>query len=397
MGTNDHPVVNFDHHGEDFYRTAPEVYAALRARCPVAYSPKYGGFWVVSRYDDVFSAARDQALFSAARSVVVPETGIPLLPPLESDPPDLERFRSILMPALSPAAVELMVPAIQSDVTTAIEVFLPEGRCDVVEELANPIASRATMRLLGLNPADWRYFADPLHEASYSQQNSEVCRAARERIHRFAEYIAREVDARIETPGDDLISRIVTGGGEYAVSRTEAIDLVRMVIFGGMDTVMAALSNIFVHLGQDATARRALASDPSRIPRAIEEFLRLCAPVQGFARTVTRKCELGGQTLAKGDTLFLLWASANRDERIFENAESFVIDRTPNRHLTFGIGPHRCLGSGLARTELRIVLQEFLQRIPDYEIVDDQLVPPATIGIVNGWVSVPIVFNRASP
>ena len=388
----DKSTVAFDHHAESVHREAPEIYAKLRSRCPMAYTNNYGGFWLASGYDEVFTAARDQELFSAARSVVIPETGVTLLPPLESDPPDLDRYRSLLMPEFSPSAVARLEPGIRAAAVSAIEKFLPRGRAELVDELANPIPSQTTMRLIGFDPADWRYFADPLHDASYSDQQSETCRAARERIHAFADYIGREVDARTPDPAGDLISRLLASVEADVLIRDEVIDLVRMVIFGGMDTVMAALSNIFVHLGRDAETRRALADEPSMIPRAIEEFLRLYAPVQGFARTVTRDCDLGGKSLVAGDTLFMLWASANRDEQTFDRAEDFVIDRSPNRHMTFGIGPHRCLGSNLARAELRIVLEEFLRRIPDYDLVDDELVAPSTIGIVNGWMSVPITF-----
>lgn len=388
----DKPTVAFDHHAESFHREAPGIYAELRSQCPMAYASNYSGFWLASRYDEVFTAARDQKLFSAARCVVIPETGVPPLPPLETDSPDLDRYRSLLMPELSPTAVAELEPGIRAAAVSAIENFLPRGHAELVDELANPIPSQTTMRLIGFDPADWRYFADPLHDASYSDQQSETCRAARERIHGFTDYISRELDARTSDPSGDLISRLLAAAEADVLTREEVIDLVRMVIFGGMDTVMAALSNIFVHLGRDAETRRTLTAEPSKIPRAIEEFLRLYAPVQGFARTVTRDCDLGGQSLAAGDTLFMLWASANRDEKVFDRAADFVIDRSPNRHMTFGIGPHRCLGSNLARAELRIVLEEFLRRIPDYELMDDELVAPSTIGIVNGWVSVPIKF-----
>lgn len=385
-------TVEFDHHAESFHREAPKIYAELRSQCPMAYTSNYNGFWVASRYEEVFTAARDQNLFSAACSVVIPETGVPPLPPLETDSPDLDRYRSLLISEFSPAAVAEMEPGIRAAAVAAIENFLARGRAELVEELANPIPSQTTMRLIGFDPADWRYFADPLHDASYSDQRSETCRAARERIHGFTDYISRELDAQIPDPAGNLMSRLLAAAETGTLTRDEVVNLVRMVIFGGMDTVMAALSNIFVHLGRDTETRRTLASDPSRIPRAIEEFLRLYAPVQGFARTVTSDCDLGGQALEAGDRLFMLWASANRDEQVFDRAEDFVIDRSPNRHMTFGIGPHRCLGSNLARAELRIVLEEFLRRIPDYHLIEDELVAPSTIGIVNGWVSVPITF-----
>jgi cytochrome P450 len=389
------PVVHFDHHAPGLKQTAPAVYADLRDRCPVGWSEAHGGFWVVSRYDQVFEAARDQRTFSAQRSVVLPVSDVGFLPPLETDPPGLDRYRAMLSPFFTPGAVRAMEPTIRHAVTAAVDGFIERGHAELVEELVNPVPARTTMKLLGMDPDDWRYFADPLHDASYATPGSARHREAQERIRGFTARIEAEVDARLAAPRDDLISALLAheaADGRRA-SRDEVIGLVRMVIFGGMDTVMAATGNALVRIGRDDRLRRRLREEPGLLPTAIEEFLRVDPPVQGFARTVTRDCELGGRPLAAGETVFLLWASANRDPDTFDRAEEIVIDRSPNRHMTFGIGPHRCLGSTLARLEMRVLLSEVLTRLPDYALVEERLAAPETIGIVNGWAAVPVRFT----
>jgi cytochrome P450 len=174
----------------------------------------------------------------------------------------------------------------------------------------------------------------------------------------------------------------------------EVVDLVRMVIFGGMDTVMATLGNIFVRLGEHPEIRDRLVANPELIPGAVEEFLRFDTVVQGFARTVTKETEIGGIAFQPDDTIFMLWASANRDPSQFgDDAGVINIERKPNRHMTFGVGGHFCLGAALARLQLNLTLSRVLERIPDLEIDLDNVKQPASIGIVKGLRSVPGTFT----
>ena len=174
----------------------------------------------------------------------------------------------------------------------------------------------------------------------------------------------------------------------------EVIDLVRMVIFGGMDTVMAALSNMFVRFGNDPGLWDHLVASPADIPRAIEELLRIDAPVQGFARTTTCPAQLGGVSIPEGDSIFMLWASANLDEREFgSDAGEVNIQRHPNRHMTFGVGAHRCMGSTLARLEISRILRRLTERVPDLSVALSEVIAPDTIGIVKGFRKVPATFS----
>lgn len=390
------PVRDFDHHHPEFVTEHASVYQQFRENCPVAHTSAYGGFWVVSSYESVFAAAHDDATFSSAREVVIPSTGVGRLIPLQSDPPTLTRYRALLAPFFAPPALEAAtIPFLERRIDDCIDSFIERGQVELVSELANPIPSSVTMFLLGLDPADWRIFADPLHSLSYSAPDSPTRLLAQEEVRGFTEYIEREIRDRIVRPREDMISALLGSSWEgIDTTLDEVIDLVRMVIFGGMDTVMAALSNMFVRFGDDPRLWRHLVTSPSDIPRAIEELLRIDAPVQGFARTTTCPAELGGVSIPEGDSIFMLWASANLDEQEFgPDAGEVNIQRHPNRHMTFGVGAHRCMGSTLARIELSRILRRLAERTPDLSIVLSEVVAPDTIGIVKGFRRVPATFT----
>jgi cytochrome P450 len=385
--------IEFDHHAEGFQQERWEVYRGLRNACPVARSSTYGGFWTVARYADVFEIARDDVRFSSARQVVIPNTDVRSLVPLQSDPPELARFRALLSPYLSPKAVKVLEPKIESIVDACLKAVLPAGECEAVEALCDPLPARMTLHLLGLE-ADYRKFSEPLHLMSYAEPGSTDHQRGEAGVHEFESIIVDAVDARIAKPRDDMISGLLKSEYEGTkTSREDVLNLVRMTIFGGFDTVFAALGSILVLLDERRDLRDRLISDPELIPLAIEEFLRFDAPVQGFARTTTEPCVIGGREIAQGETVFMLWASANRDEAVFDDPDDLILDRRPNRHMTFGIGGHRCLGSTLARAELRIALTSVLREMPDYEVVRDALEFPRSIGIIAGIKRVPLRFT----
>ncbi len=390
--------IDFDHNSPAHVREGFDTFRELRAKCPVAHTGNHGGFWVVSGYDEVFQVARDDYIFSSAKGGVLPMTDVGRLLPIQADPPELERYRSLLNPFLTPKAVKRLEPFIHESVDEAIDAFIERGTADIVMELANPVPAMATMRLLGLDPEEWAMFAEPLHQVMYTRTGSPENVEGQRRVRAFSDKIVSEVEARARAPREDMISALLAS--EYQGIRTsqqEVVDLVRMVIFGGMDTVVAALGNIFLQLDRHPDIRSRLVADRSLLPTAVEEFLRYEPPIQGFARHVTRGTKVGEQEIAAGETVFMLWASANRDEKAFgETAETLDIDRVPNRHMTFGVGGHRCQGSSMARAELRIVVDRVLERLPDFEVVWTEVVGPETVGSSYGQRSVPVTFTPAA-
>jgi cytochrome P450 len=264
-----------------------------------------------------------------------------------------------------------------------------------VQDLTNPVPSMTTLRLIGLPVQEWHDYSEPIHTNSYTHPDNPLHTAALERISELAQRVARQIEARRAEPRQDMISDLLQAEARGEIGPHEVQALVMMVIFGGMDTTMASTSNALLYLHRHPEARAELIRNPQLLPTAIEELLRYEAPVQGFARTVTRDCTVGGQSIAAGETVFMLWASANRDEAAFPDADRVVLDRFPNRHMTFGVGAHRCLGAGLARAEMRIMLEEVLRRLPDYRILEEGVQDPESIGIVKGRVRLPTVFTPA--
>lgn len=386
------PVVRFDHHAPDCADELWEIYDGLRA-ARVAYSETYGGFYVLSRYEDVYAAARDDETFSSDREVVLPATRVGRLIPLNADPPDLQRYRSALFPYFTQRAAEAMEPDIRRFTTTAIDAFISEGRCDLITDLAAPVPAMTTLELMGLAPEDWAILAEPLHDLIAYPTNHPNHESARAGVWTIRERFAAEVAARAVEPRDDMVTHLLGLEGDGTLSRDEVVDLLMMVTIGGFDTTMAAIGSALLYLEGHPDERRRLAADPSLLPAAVDEFLRFEAPVQGFARTVTRDIRIGGCPIAAGETVFLLWGSANRDPEAFERPDEMLLDRQPNRHLTFGVGGHRCLGSHLARVEMRVVLSETLRRLGDFTVLHDEVRWPTSVGILYGRAHIPATFT----
>lgn len=208
------------------------------------------------------------------------------------------------------------------------------------------------------------------------------------------EQVAITVQQRKQEPRDDLISYLVhtpvDGPDGEPMGDGLVLENCVLMMAGGMDTTTGLLANAALYLHRNPDERRRLIDDPDLLPTAIEEFLRFYSPVQALARTVATDTTLHGEQLREGQRLLLSWASANRDETVFDRADEIVMDRKPNRHAAFGLGAHRCLGSHLARLQIGIVLGELLRRIPDYRILEDQAERYETIGIVNGWSTMPM-------
>ncbi len=390
-------TVEFDQNSAAFAADPWCKYDELRSQCPVAYTEAHGGFWVISRYADVVQVASDDHTFSSVPTTVIPDSGVYNLIPLQSDPPDLQRYRAALLPFFRPKAVAALAPRIRDFATQCIDGFIERGHCDLVTEFANPVPSMTALEFIGFDPADWHDFAGPLHQLSYSADGSAERVQALEDIGRMDDWITEAIAVRRSKPADDAISRLV----EYekdgvAFTDTELHGLVKMLLFGGLDTTMAATSNALLYLSTHPRHRQRLIDEPALIPGAVEELLRYEAPVHAFARNVTIDTEIGGQPIRAGEKVYMLWASANRDPEQFEQADTVDFTRRPNPHLTFGIGAHRCLGALLARLEMQIMLEEVLRRLPDFEIDAEAVRHPTTVTIIWGRTALPATFTPGS-
>lgn len=394
MASKGEPTTDFDQNSAAFAADPWSKYDELRSKCPVAHTEAHGGFWVLSRYADVVRVAKDDLTFSSVPTTVIPDSGVYNLIPLQSDPPDLQRYRAALAPFFTPQAMQAQESRIRKFTTACIDSFIGRGYCDLVTELANPVPSMTALEMIGFDPADWHDFAGPLHQLSYFADGSPERNRALEDIARMDGRIEMAISDRRRQPRDDAISRLVEYRNDgVAFTDRELHGLVKMLVFGGLDTTMASTSNALLYLSEHPEQRQRLIDDPALIPGAIEELLRYEAPVHAFARNVTTDTEIGGERVCAGEKVYMLWASANRDPDQFENPDEVDFERRPNRHLTFGIGGHRCLGAPLARLEMKIMLEEVLQRLPDFRIDPGGVRHPVTVTIIWGRTSLPATFT----
>jgi cytochrome P450 len=390
---------DFDHHSEHYAQNLFAINAELRSRCPVAHSDAHGGFWVITRFDDVVRVATDDQTFASGYTVngvcplgvMIPPAPVPHIP-IEMDPPDYHRYRKLLNPLFSPAMSRSWQPIIEQWANACLDQVIENGTMDLVGDLANPVPSLFTREFLGLPLADWRSYAAVMHEMVYTPP------AEREAIvARYLELLGKVfalVAQRRAHPGHDVIRTLVIAQVDgNPIPDETVVSIVDLIMAGGFDTTTAITANALVYLADHPHDRRRLIEDRALIPRACEEFLRYFTPQQALARTVVKPVTIGTVGLQPGDRVLISWASANHDDTVFDHPDEVRLDRFPNRHTTFGMGIHRCLGSHIARAQLVAMVDTVLGRIPDYMVDSSSAKRYPSIGIVNGWVSVPATFT----
>jgi cytochrome P450 len=401
--TTGRAVVDFDHTSPEYAARAEEVTADLRDRCPVAFSEHHDGFWVITGYEPLAASMRDEATFSSRHltaddGVRFGGVNIPEAPYenalVEMDPPEWNAFRRVLNPMFAPAAIERLQPDLERFTDAAVDARAASGTIDFVLDLANPVPAQVTLAFLGLELDDWPRFAEPAHEVVYTRPGTPEFERAVDGQQWMFETLAAAVADRRAAPRDDNLSRIVHADVDgRTFTEEEVVSLLGTIVNGGVDTTTALFANAIELLDRDHDLRDRLVGHPELIPTATEEFLRYFSPVQAFARTVARDFDLGGQHLRRGDRVLMCFASANRDGREFPEPGVFVAERQPNRHVAFGMGKHRCIGSTLARAEFATMLATTLRRLPDFAIDRTATVRYPSLGIVNGYVRMPATFT----
>jgi cytochrome P450 len=397
--------IQFDHNSLGHFTGNPvDVYCELRSSTPVAWSQSNGGYWVVTGYPEVIEAAGQPEIYSSALTIdgegphggifIPSEKGLVPMVPTEVDPPLWRDYRKIFARHFSPNAVAAMRPMVSELTTKYVDLVIEAGQCDMVLDIAAPVPASGIMSLLGLDIDQWAYYAEPFHNALGYAPGSVEFQKALSGLEEIVDRIRHLVRERRASPGDDLLSALLSAPiGHDPMSDEQATAVTYTLFSGGVDTTTTFLANAFAHISRSPDARRALIENPAGIRLATEELMRCSSPVQALGRTVTGKTTLGGQTLDEGDRVLLVWASANRDENAFNNANACALDRYPNRHVGFGYGIHRCVGSHFARAQIEIILHEVLKRMPDFQIDERQSIQYPNIGVVNGWVKMPAVFS----
>jgi cytochrome P450 len=345
---------------QEFYRKARAVGAVV----PGA----FGGFEVMRRSEVEF-ALQHPEIFSSAMEAVDLGQSVPLIP-LQVDPPEHAKYRKLLDPIFSPKRMNLIEPDIARLVNEFIDGFIDDGSCEFTTALAEPLPSSVFLQLLGLPTSDLPLFLEMKNgilrpagaDLEELQANQRVNAAEVERF--FAETLAE----RRKKPQSDLLSMFASAevGGER-LTDDEILGICFLFLLAGLDTVTDTLECFFAYLAAHPEQRRLIVEDPSIIPTAVEELLRWETPVTGVARVAKEDVELDGCPVHRGDHVGISIGSANTDERALPDAYEVILTRN-TKHLAFGAGVHRCLGSHLARLELRTTLREWHARIPDYEI-----------------------------
>jgi cytochrome P450 len=363
------------------WRDVWPMYAALRDHDPVHHVPR-GDYWVLSRFADVFAAARDTATFSSAEGLTfsygererIGLTAADAAPMVMLDPPDHTAFRRLVARGFTPRQVATIEPEVRAFVVDRVERLRALSPADVVAELFKPLPSMVVAHYLGVPPADRDRF-DGWTEAIVAATADGNPLAAGDAVGELFAYFSALIErCRAAPGGDDTISQLVAAAGEGGEGADTADVLAVLgfaftMVTGGNDTTTGLLGGAAELLTARPDQRALLVDDPGRIPDAVEELLRLTCPVQGLARTTTADVELHGTTVPAGRKVLLLYASANRDALEFgPDVDQLDVARRPRRILTFGSGPHHCLGAAAARLQARVALEELLARCPDFVV-----------------------------
>lgn len=403
-------VIDIDHNSGTFLRDRYERYGELRARCPVAFNQHYDGYWLVTDYAGVAQVARDNETFAHKYEPNAPDgidyhgicgvprkEGVPQQGVSEIDGPDHADLRRVLNPFFTPQTVERDRPHMEAVASWFVDTFIETGTCDLVLDYATPVPAVLTLELMGMPSHNWKYYADFFHAtASHSRDSVEFQSAVAKWSEMMAELL-EFADHRRSNPGDDLTTHLVNSTlNGRPITDVEIGRIMWNLVAGGLDTTTSLVSWGLYHLGTHPEDRRRIIDDPSLLDPAIEEFLRFYSPSETLTRTTTRDVEVGGVTIPRGDVVMISWTSANRDPSMFDAPEDVRIDRPDNKHIAFGLGGHRCIGSHVARTESKVMIAEILRRIPDYELDLDGFRPYPGNVLMSGVVQMPATFTPRS-
>jgi cytochrome P450 len=371
------------------------IYDMLREHSPILRTEQ-GGTMIV-RHEDVEFALRNADVFSSDMDAISIGNVRPLIP-LQINPPEHVKYRRLLDPLFAPKQVALLENDVRKLSNQLIDDFVDAGECEFNSAFAIPLPCTVFLRLLGLPLEDLDLFLEfkdniirPLG-GSGAQDQEAFERIQAETGQKIYAYFDKVLDERKQQPRDDMLSGFLEAEVDgHRLTREDILDICYLLLLAGLDTVTASVGCMVSYLAQHPEQRRRLVDDPSQIPGAVEELLRWETPVPGVPRVVAKGVELSGETLEPGERVTVLIGSANIDERGFPEPQEVDFERPANRHLAFGGGVHRCLGSHLARLELRVSLEQLHKRITDYAIKPGEE-PQYSMGI-RAVEYLPLVFT----
>lgn len=389
-------TTDYDVMDPDYVVDPYPVWDDLRRECPIAHTERWGGSWLPTTYADVTAIAHDVDHFSSRNIAVIPppddDTGpgglvIPV-PPIDSDPPVHTWARRVLLPWFSHRRVAEYEPATRALCNRLIDGFIDRGNADAAAEYAQQIPARIISLTLGVPPEMADTFTGWVRDVLEFAHDELRRNAARDAL---ALFLMEKMAERRDEPGDDLISALLHTEIEGdAIPDLHILGTAALTLIAGVDTTWSAIGSAMWHFAWNEEDRRRLVAEPELLPVAVEELLRAYSPVT-MARIVAEDIEVGGCPMKAGDRVLMNFPAANRDPAAFDRADEVILDRAVNRHLAFGAGIHRCAGSNLARMEMRVAIETWLRRIPEFRLADGAEVTWAG-GQVRGPRTVPVVF-----
>jgi cytochrome P450 family 142 subfamily A polypeptide 1 len=379
----------------DFYTAEPHRwFRFMREHAPV-YRDEAGGVIGIALYEDVLAVSRDPETFCNRMGQRPDSPPFPSM--INLDDPQHKRRRNLVNKGFTPRRVAEHEPRLREICRDLIARVLPLGRCDFVRDLAAPLPMIVIGDLLGVAPEDrdrLLHWSDDMIAATSRTAPPEVQQRAAAAFAEYWSYNQAVVAERRARPRDDLMSVLVAAeiDGDR-LGDDEILQEGLLLLVGGDETTRHVISGGMEQLCRNPDARAKLLAEPAKIPLAVEEMLRFVTPIQNMNRTATRDAVIRGEKIREGEKLLLLYPSANRDERVFERPDVFDVERRPNDHLAFGHGAHYCLGSALARLELRVMFEELLRALPDLELATPERLPLRPSNFVVGIESMPVVFG----
>lgn len=398
---------HFDRHTPEYRDSFLDITEEMHDQCPMAWTEAYDGHWVAAGAKEVFELARcphvsnDHDVNNERRGY----QGISIPPAkraagvrggmLEMDGDEHQSYRDLLNPYMSPAAIRRWIPFVDEITRASINERIEEGHIDFVDDLANIVPAVFTLAILGIPLKNWTVYCEPVHAAVYTPEHSpDSVRVAELHRQMGLDLLNNYLEIK-ETPRPGIVNALAQGtiDGE-PVPDVDALGMVGLVIGGGFDTTTALTAHTLEWLWQHPDQRERLSRDrDTLLNHATEEFLRYFTPAPGDGRTFSEDADVAGTQVKEGERLWLSWAMANRDPSMFSEPNRLIMDRRGNRHFSFGLGVHRCVGSHIARTVYKSMLTAVLDRMPDYRCEPEGTVHYDTIGVIQGMRHLPASFT----
>jgi cytochrome P450 len=377
-----------------YYGNPYPVYRRLREGAPLYHNAERV-CWVLSRFDDIQAAARDWQTFSSAQGNDLDDTYELWRPgsPESIDPPDHGRLRDVVRRQFTPKTISGLEVMIRRKLETLLRPYREAGRADLVQDVAFPLPFAVICELLGFPEADGpslaRLYTTTMQRSAEATQVPGEAWEARAVLR---SYILEAASERRRRPGEDLLSAMVAAERARTLDREEIVGLSLILFVAGVTTTTALIGNSLHALANHPSERAKLVAEPARMSEAVEELLRFESPIQWLTRTTTAPVRLHGCEIPQGGRVVMLFGSANRDERRWQDPDELDLFRSPERHLVFGDGIHFCVGAPLARLEGRLALEAVLATSPDYEVagpVEPRFATPSERGLA----SLPLSFG----